>query len=78
MGESNRRRQRAIGEHIGLRPGEPMVLKFFGWDAILDLARRSPGVSMRRLKSRWLLCGPPRRVYVGQSASLRDLPRPDC
>jgi hypothetical protein len=31
-----------IGEHIGLRPNEPMVLKFFGWREILDLAAKIP------------------------------------
>jgi hypothetical protein len=45
MGEARRRselRQATIGEHIGLRPGEPMVLKFFGWRGILDLAAKIP------------------------------------
>jgi hypothetical protein len=44
MGEAKRRRERreTIGEHIGLRPGEPMVLKFFGLPQILDLAAKIP------------------------------------
>ena len=42
MGEARRRREKTIGEHIGLRPGEPMVLKLFGWREILDLAAKIP------------------------------------
>jgi hypothetical protein len=40
MGESKRRRERrerTIGEDRGLRPGEPMVLKFFSGHDVLDL-----------------------------------------
>jgi hypothetical protein len=40
MGEA--RRRQTIGEHIGQRPGEPMVLKFFGWRDLLDLAAKNP------------------------------------
>jgi len=42
MGEARRRREKTIGEHIGLRPGEPMVLKFFRLSQILDLAAKIP------------------------------------
>jgi hypothetical protein len=42
MGEARRRREKTIGEHIGQRPGEPMVLKFFDWRDILDLAAKFP------------------------------------
>jgi hypothetical protein len=42
MGEARRKRQQTIGENIGQRPGEPMVLKFFGWREILDLAAKIP------------------------------------
>jgi hypothetical protein len=42
MGEARRKRQQTIGEHIGQRPGEPMVLKFFGLRDILDLAAKIP------------------------------------
>jgi hypothetical protein len=37
MGES-KRKQRTVGEHMELRPGEPVVLKFFTAHDILDLA----------------------------------------
>jgi hypothetical protein len=37
MGESKRRREKTIGEDMGLRSGEPMVLKFFSGRDILDL-----------------------------------------
>ena len=37
MGEAKRKRRRTIGEHMELRPGEPVVLKLFTGHDFLDL-----------------------------------------
>jgi hypothetical protein len=42
MGEAKRKRRRTIGEHMELRPGEPMVLKVFSGYDVLDLVLKGP------------------------------------
>jgi hypothetical protein len=54
MGESKRqrqRRERTIGEDIGLRSGEPMVLKFFSGHDVLDLGLPSKVSTRKRWRS---------------------------
>jgi hypothetical protein len=43
MGEAKRKRRRTIGEHMELRPGEPMVLKLFTGHDFLDLLLSGAG-----------------------------------